>query len=112
MHDQIQLVPAGVADALVRNELTDIIPPLLRYIEGWQLRSSYLKGQLAVHPPGSEEYGLAQRRTEELRREIEAHRRHLIRETAQLPPDDRIDGLLQEMDGLLLAISGAERRAS
>lgn len=105
MHNQIQVVPAGLTDALARNELSELIRPYLRYVEGWQLRASYLRAQFSVHPAGSSEHELAERRLGELRREIRASRAHLLADTSRLPPDDRVDVVIEELDGLLLATS-------
>src|SRR6218665_2549703 len=104
MHDQIHIAPPGVADALLRNQTTEIISPYLRYIEGWQLRASYLRAQLSVHPPGSDENALAEKRLGELRREIVSNRRFLADEAIRLPPDDRLDATLDELDVLLASI--------
>jgi len=105
MHNQIHLVPAGFASDLVRNEITEILRPYLRYVEGWQLRASYLGAQLAVHPDGSDEHELAQKRIDELSAEIESHRRYLVDEAERLPPDDRVDVTIDELAQLLERIS-------
>ncbi len=111
MHNQIQPTARGVADALLRNATTEIIEPYLRYVEGWQLRAGYLRAQLSVHSPGSDEHDLAARRLDDLRAEIAAHRRYLVEGTSDLPPDDRVDATLDELDGLLRSISRAAVRA-
>ena len=112
MHNQIHLTPPGVADALLRNQTTEIINPFLRYIEGWQLRASYLRAQLSVHTRGSEESALAEKRLGELRREIVSNRNFLAAEAIRLPPDDRLDATLDELDVLLRSISRAAVSAS
>jgi hypothetical protein len=71
------------------------------------LRASYLAAQFSVHPTGSDEHELAERRLIELRREIVAGRTHLVIETSRLPPDDRVDAALDEMDTLLIEIGAA-----
>jgi hypothetical protein len=107
MHNQIHPASAGFANNLVRSEITQILQPYLRYVEGWQLRSSYLRAQLAVHPEGSDEHDLACRRLGELRREIESHRRFLAGEAGRLPPDDRIDATIDELARLLERLRAA-----
>jgi hypothetical protein len=107
MHNQIHLAAAGPANRLARNEITRILQPYLRYVEGWQLRSSYLRAQLAVHPEGSDEYELAHRRLGELRGEIETHRHYLAGEAERLPPDDRIDMTIDELARLLERLRAA-----
>ncbi|WP_423067107.1 hypothetical protein [Devosia sp. CN2-171] len=107
MHNQIHPVPPGLADHLVRNEITEIIHPYLRYIEGWQLRMSYLRAQLATHPAGSDEHDLAEKRLLELLDEVDASRQYLVVETNRLPPDDRVDTTLDEIDGFLIAVRAA-----
>jgi hypothetical protein len=107
MHNQIHLVPSGPTDALVRNEITEIIFPYLRYIEGWQLRLSYLRAQLSTHPISSDEHDLAKRRLAELRGEVDASRDYLVAETSRLPPDDRIDATLDELEQLLTLVRAA-----
>jgi hypothetical protein len=111
MHNQIHPAPRGLTHALLRNRASEIIEPYLRYVEGWQLRLGYLRAQLSVHTPGSDEHDLAARRLEELRAEIASHRNFLIDETSTLPPDDRADAILDELDGLLRSISRAAVRA-
>ena len=101
MHNQIHLVPAGLARDLVRDEITDLLDPYLRYIEGWQLRAAYLNAQLDLHPVGSNEHDLAQKRMDELRAEIEASRRYLADQADRLPPDERIDATIGELAELL-----------
>ena len=109
MHNQIHPTARGVADALLRNRASEIVEPYLRYVEGWQLRASYLAAQLSVHAPGSGEHDLAARRLDDLRAEIAAHRRLLIDQTSVLPPDARVDATVDELDELLRSISRAER---
>lgn len=106
MHNQIQLTSAGAVDALVRSEVSAITQPYQRYLEGWQLRATYLGAQLAVHPVHSDEHDLALRRLAELRAEIEANRDYLVVETSRLPPDDLVDATLDELDELLATVSG------
>jgi hypothetical protein len=105
MHNQIQLTSAGPIDALVRSEISAIAQPYQRYLEGWQLRATYLGTQLAAHPVNSNEHDLALRRLEELRAEIEANRDYLVVETSGLPPDDLVDTTLDSLDELLATVS-------
>ena len=107
MHNQIHLVPPGLTDALVRNDLTEMIHPYLRYIEGWQLRMSYLRAQLSTHPIGSDEHDLAERRLAELRSEVDASREYLVSEAGRLLPDDRVDSTLDKLDRLLGLVRAA-----
>jgi len=106
MHNQIQLASAGVSDLLVRGEISAITQPYQRYLEGWQLRASYLGTQLAGYVVNSDEHDLALRRLAELRSEIETNRDYLIVETSRLPPDDLIDATLDSLDELLATVSG------
>lgn len=105
MHNQIQLASRGPADALIESQAAAIIQPYRRYIEGWQLRATYLAGQLALHAAGSDAHGLAAARLEELHGEIEANRDDLVVETNRLPHDDLVDATLDELDELLAAVS-------
>lgn len=105
MHNQIQLAPAGPADALIADDASTITRPYRRYIEGWQLRATYLTEQLAVHAAGSDAHDLAQSRLAELIREIEANRDYLVLETSRLPPDDLVDATLDELDELLMTVN-------
>lgn len=112
MHDQIQLASGGVSDLLARSEISAITQPYRRYLEGWQLRATYLAEQLALHPRGSEAHELAQARRTELRREIAASRNYLVAETSCMPPDDGVEAILDELDELLASVSGAGPRSS
>lgn len=107
MHNQIHLLPPGPGNAVARSQINEIVHPFLRYVEGWQLRCSYLRAQFSVHRQGSVEHDLAERRLYELRTEIEIHREFLVSETSRLPPDDRIDATLDELDELLGSIGAA-----
>ena len=104
MHNQIHVEPSGLRNVLVRTEITELVHPYLRYVEGWQLRSSYLRAQLSRHRPGSVQHDLADRRLSELRAEIEIHRELLVGAASRLPPDDRIDATLDELDALLSSL--------
>ena len=106
MHNQIQLASAGAIDALVRSDVSAITQPYQRYLEGWQLRATYLGAQLAVHPANSDQHDLALRRLAELRAEIAANRDYLVVEISRLPSDDLVDATLDELDELLAAVSG------
>ncbi|HEV2514771.1 MAG TPA: hypothetical protein VGV07_05950 [Devosia sp.] len=106
MHNQIQLAYAAPADALIESQSAAITQPYRRYIEGWQLRATYLTGQLAHHGRGSDPHELALRRLAELRAEIAANRDYLVAETGRLPPDDLVDATLDELDELLAVIKG------
>jgi hypothetical protein len=107
MHDQIHPVPPGLTDPLVRNAITEIIHPYLRYIEGWQLRMSYLRAQLAAQPAGSDEHDLAEKRLAELLCEVDASREYLVAEANRLPPDDRVENALDEIEWLLASVRAA-----
>ena len=112
MHNQIHLVSADASDALIETEAAGIIQPFRRYIEGWQLRATYLAEQLALHPRGSDAYDLAEARLGELRSEIAVNRGYLVAETSRLPSDDLVDAIVDELDELLATVSGAARRSS
>ena len=112
MHNQIHLVPAGVANALMRGEISAITQSYQRYREGWQLRATYLTEQLALHPAGSDAHDLAETRLAELRSEIAVSREYLVAETSRLPSDDLVDAILDELDELLATVSGAATRSS
>lgn len=105
MHNQIQLTSAGPIQALVRSEISTITQAYQRYLEGWQLRATYLGTQLADHPVNSDEHDLALRRLAELREEIAVNRDYLIAETSRLPPDDLVDATVDSLDELLAAVS-------
>lgn len=105
MHNQIQLASATVSDVLPRREISAITQPYQRYLEGWQLRASYLGTQLAGYVVNSDEHDLALRRLAELSREIEANRDDLMVETSRLPPDDLLDATLDSLDELLATVS-------
>lgn len=107
MHNQIHLAPPGRPDPLVRNAITETIHPYLRYIEGWQLRMSYLRAQLTTHSAGSDEHDLAEKRLVELLGEVDASRQYLVAETNRLPPDDRVDTTLYEIERLMVAVRAA-----
>ena len=111
MHNTIHLVPPGLAGALVRNAVADLLQPYLRYVEGWQLRLGYLGGQLTTQPVATQEYDIALKRLEELRREIESSRRALVMDASQLPPDERIEVTRAELEQLLADISALRRRS-
>jgi len=106
MHNQIHLVSAGPADALIESQAAAITQAYRRYLEGWQLRATYLSEQLALHAAGSDAHDLARARLGELRAEIAANRDYLVVETGRLPPDDLVDATLDELDELLATISG------
>ncbi len=112
MRNHLHPAPGELANGLVRNAITEIVHPYLRYVEGWQLRASYLRAQLAVHPGGSSEHDLARRRMAQLRLEIEVHRRYLAEEAERLSPDERIDAVIAELDQLLAATRLAPDRGS
>ncbi|KQU97566.1 hypothetical protein ASC89_20015 [Devosia sp. Root413D1] len=112
MHNQIHLVSAGASDALIETQSAGIIQPCRRYIEGWQLRATYLAEQLALHPRGSDAYELAETRLAELRGEIAANRDYLVVEASRLPPDDLVDATLDELDALLASLSRAASASS
>ena len=105
MHNQIQLAPAGLTDALFRNAISEITQPFQRYIEGWHLRATYLVAQLAVHPVGSDEHDLALKRLGELKGEVGAGRDYLLSATSRLAPDYRADATLDELEEVLAAIN-------
>lgn len=106
MHNQIHLVSAGPTDLPATADASAIIQPYRRFIEGWQLRATYLAEQLALHPTGSDAHELAELRLAELQREIRGNRDNLVAETSRLPPDDLIDATVDELDELLAVLSG------
>jgi hypothetical protein len=106
MHNQIQLTSVGPADGLIDSQAAALAQPYRRYIEGWQLRATYLAEQLAAHLAGSDAHELAQSRLAELIREIEANRDYLVIEASRLPSDDLVDATLDELDELITTVSG------
>jgi hypothetical protein len=106
MHNQIHPVSAHPTNLPIAGDVSTIIQPYRRYIEGWQLRATYLSGQLTLHPSGSDAHDLAQLRRAELQHEIAVNRDALIAETSGLPPDDLIDAMVDELSELVSTVSG------